>query len=131
MIDVRELGEVVDRIEIEALRGEFTDAAMMSDHERLGSLFTPDGAIRIPEAGIEVVGPAQIRALGQRRESTVACFVQNTHGGVIEVDGDTASGRAYIYELFKFNDGSAHTNYAVYHDRYVRTPDGWRFAERV
>lgn len=131
MSDVRELGEVVDRIEIEALRGEFTDAAMVSDHERLGSLFTPDGAVRIPEAGIEVVGPAQIQALGQRRESTVACFVQNTHGGVIEVDGDTASGRAYIYELFKFNDGSAHTNYAVYHDRYARTPDGWKFAERV
>jgi hypothetical protein len=27
-------------------------------------------------------------------------------------------------------DGS-HLNYAIYHDRYRRTPEGWRFAERV
>ena len=24
-----------------------------------------------------------------------------------------------------------HLNYAVYHDRYRRTPDGWMFVERV
>ena len=28
-------------------------------------------------------------------------------------------------------DGSSHVNYAVFHDRYQRTPDGWKFAERV
>ena len=28
-------------------------------------------------------------------------------------------------------DGGSHLNYAVYHDRYERTPDGWKFAERV
>jgi hypothetical protein len=28
-------------------------------------------------------------------------------------------------------DGSSHLNYAVYHDRYQRTPDGWKFTERV
>ena len=22
-------------------------------------------------------------------------------------------------------------NYAIYHDRYRRTPDGWKFSERV
>ena len=27
--------------------------------------------------------------------------------------------------------GSSHLNYAVYHDRYQRTPDGWKFTERV
>ena len=25
----------------------------------------------------------------------------------------------------------SHLNYAVYHDRYRRTPDGWRFSERA
>jgi hypothetical protein len=28
------------RVEIEALRGEFTDAVMMSDYDRVASLFT-------------------------------------------------------------------------------------------
>jgi hypothetical protein len=36
---------VADRVEIEALRGEFSDAAMMRDRARLASLFTPDGAL--------------------------------------------------------------------------------------
>ncbi len=34
---------IADRVEIEALRGEFTDAAMMRDYDRAASLFTPDG----------------------------------------------------------------------------------------
>jgi hypothetical protein len=28
-------------------------------------------------------------------------------------------------------DGSSQLNYSVYHDRYRRTPDGWKFTERV
>ncbi len=28
-------------------------------------------------------------------------------------------------------DGSSQLNYSVYHDRYQRTPGGWKFAERV
>jgi hypothetical protein len=56
---------------------------------------------------------------------------QTTHPGAIRLDGDTASGRAYIQELIGFRDGSSELNYAIYHDRYQRTPDGWKFAERV
>jgi hypothetical protein len=59
------------------------------------------------------------------------CFVQNTHPGTIQLQGDTAVGRAYISELVRFRDGRSQLNYAIYHDRYQRTPDGWKFAERV
>ena len=45
-----DLQAIADRVEIEALRGEFTDAAMMRDYDRVASLFTPDGAVRIPDA---------------------------------------------------------------------------------
>jgi hypothetical protein len=41
---VSDFEAIADRVEIEALRGEFTDAVMMNDHDRLASLFTPDGA---------------------------------------------------------------------------------------
>jgi hypothetical protein len=34
---------IVDRFEIEALHGEFTDTVMMRDPDRLASLFTEDG----------------------------------------------------------------------------------------
>ena len=28
-------------------------------------------------------------------------------------------------------DGSSHLNYSVSHDRYRRTPEGWKFTERA
>lgn len=126
-----QLQRLADRIEIDALRGEFTDAAMMNDHERLVSLFVPDGAVRIPAGNVEAIGHDGIRALGQQREVIMEVFVQTTHPGVIQLDGDTASGRAYMSELIRLRDGSSHLNYAIYHDTYARTPDGWKFTERV
>ena len=58
-------------------------------------------------------------------------LVQTTHPGTIRLDGDTASGRAYICELIRLRDGRSHLNYAIYHDRYQRTGDGWKFTGRV
>ena len=55
---------ITDRVEIEALRGEFTDAVMMRDHQRVASLFTPDGALRMPNIPVELEGWEQIRAWG-------------------------------------------------------------------
>ncbi len=31
----------------------------------------------------------------------------------------------------RFRDGSSELNYAIYHDRYQRTSDGWKFTERI
>ena len=122
---------IADRVEIEALRGEFTDAAMMCDYDRLALLFTPDGALRMPDVPVELVGREQILAWRDRREALVDYFVQTTHPGTIQLDGDTASGRAYLHEVIHLRDGSSHLNYAIYHDRYQRTGDGWKFTERV
>lgn len=125
-----DFGAIADRVEIEALRGEFTDAAMTRDFDRLASLFTEDGAVRMPHVGAEATSRAQIRAGVERMQDLWDCFVQNTHPGTLQLDGDTAHGRAYISELMHGRGGS-NLNYAVYHDRYQRTPDGWKFAERV
>jgi ketosteroid isomerase-like protein len=122
---------IADRVEIDALRGEFTDAAMMRDRARLASLFTPDGALRMPNVPAELVGQEEIRTGGERLQDLWDFFVQNTHPGTIQLDGDTATGRAYMHELMRLRDGSSHVNFAIYHDRYQRTPDGWRFTERI
>ena len=53
---------IADRVEIEALRGEFTDAAMMRDGDRLASLFTPDGVLRMPNIPAEFHRREEIRA---------------------------------------------------------------------
>ena len=126
-----DLQAIADRVEIEALRGEYTDAAMMRDPDRLAYLFTPDGALRISDADIEFAGRDEIRAWGERVPAVVDYLVQTTHPGTIRLDGDTASGRAYICELIRLRDGSSHLNYAIYHNRCQRAPVGWRFAERA
>ncbi|WP_433466091.1 nuclear transport factor 2 family protein [Spirillospora sp. CA-128828] len=122
---------IADRVEIEALRGEITDAVMMRDFDRVASLFTPEGAMRWPHIGKEFVGRAEIRRGIEWGQGLWEFFVQNVHPGVIRLDGDTATGRAYIQEFGRFHDGGSHLNYALYHDRYQRTPDGWKFTERV
>jgi hypothetical protein len=90
-----DLQAIADRFEIEALRGEYTDAVMMRDYDRVASLLTQDGAWRIPYINAEFVSREEIRAGIERLQ------------------------------------GSSQLNYSVYHDRYQRTPDGWKFAERV
>jgi ketosteroid isomerase-like protein len=122
---------IADRVEIEALRGEFTDAAMMRDGDRLVSLFTDDGVLRMPNVPAEFRGREQIRVGRQHLVAMWDFFVQTTHPGTIQLDGDTATGRAYIHELARTLDGRQGLNYAIYHDRYQRTADGWKFTERV
>ncbi|HEX3764546.1 MAG TPA: nuclear transport factor 2 family protein [Kofleriaceae bacterium] len=126
-----DLQAMTDRVEIEALRGEFTDAIMMRDYDRFASLFTQDGAWRIPYVHIELVGRDQIRAGIERAQGLWDYFVQTTHPGTIQLAGDTAVGRAYILELGRKRDGNSELNHSIYHDRYQRTADGWKFRERV
>jgi ketosteroid isomerase-like protein len=122
---------IADRVEIEALRGEFTDALMMHDYDRFASLFTRDGVWRIPYIHVELVGRERIRAGIERMQGLWDYFVQTSHPGWIQLDGDSAVGRAYILELGRQRNGRSELNYSVYHDRYHRTADGWKFMERV
>jgi ketosteroid isomerase-like protein len=126
-----DLQAIVDRFEIEALRAEFTDASMMHDWDRFASLFTPDGAWRMPHIDEQLESRADIRAGIERLRGLWEYFVQTTHPGSVQLAGDTATGRAYIAEFGRFHDGTSNLNYSVYHDRYQRTADGWKFAERV
>jgi ketosteroid isomerase-like protein len=122
---------LADRVELTALQAEFTDAGMQRDFDRVASLFTEDGAWRMPHIPAEFTSRAAIRAAIGRLQELWAFFVQNAHPGTVEIDGDTARGRVYIVEFGRMHEGGSHLNYAIYHDRYRRTPDGWRFTERV
>jgi ketosteroid isomerase-like protein len=126
-----DLQAIADRVEIEALRGEFTDALMMRDRDRFASLFTDDGAWRMPHIDEELVTRAGIRAGVERLRGLWEFFVQTVHPAMIRIEGDTAVGRSYIDELGRFHEGSAQENYLIYYDCYRRTSQGWRFASRV
>jgi len=61
-----DLQAIAHRIEIEALRGEFTDAAMMRDWARMASLFLPDCMLRMAIVPVELVGREEIQTGGER-----------------------------------------------------------------
>src|SRR5215470_5422861 len=122
---------IADRVEIEALRGEFTDAAMMRDGDRLAALFTHDGVCGCPTSPPSSTAGRRSApgANGWWRGGTSLCRPRTRARS--QLDGDTAAGRAYIQELVRARDGIQGLNFAIYHDRYLRTPDGWKFTERV
>jgi ketosteroid isomerase-like protein len=127
-----DLQPIAERVEIEALRGEFTDATMDRDYDRLASLFAHDAVLRIPAVNVEFVGREEVRAgLERLGEGLWDYLVQTTHPGTIQLEGDTASGRAYVQSFGQMRDGNSHLNYPAYHDRYRRTPHGWKFTERI
>jgi ketosteroid isomerase-like protein len=126
-----DLQSIADRVEIEALRDEFTDASMQLDFDRFASLFTEDGAWRMPHIEEELVSREKIRAGVERLRPTWEYFVQSVHQGTLDLDGDTAVGRSYVSEFGRFRDGRSQLNYSIYHDRYQRTEEGWRFKERL
>jgi ketosteroid isomerase-like protein len=113
-----DLQPIADRVEIEALRGEFTDATMDRDYDRLASLFTQDAVLRIPTVNVEFVGQKEVRAgLERLGEGLWDYLVQTTHPGTIQLEDDTASGRAYVQSFGHMRDGNSHLNYSAYHDR--------------
>ena len=121
---------IADRYEIAQLPAEFTDAGLLRDYDRLALLFTEAGSWRMPHINQEFVGRREIRAAVERLQDMWDFFVQTPHLGKIEVRGDVGVGRSFVFELGRMRDGRSMQNYAVYHDRYQRTSDGWKFAER-
>src|SRR5215469_8848691 len=74
-----DLQALADRVEIEALRGEYTDAVMMRDYDRVASLFTPDGALRMPNVPAELTGREETGPFGQREPAFVDYLVKTPH----------------------------------------------------
>jgi uncharacterized protein (TIGR02246 family) len=108
------------RDEILQLLYRYNHAIDSGDAEGWAALFTDDGVFEV--AGQVMSG----------REELVG-FASSVHGlrhvvanPVIDVVGDTATVRAY---LFVFG-GTTMSISGSYEDQLVRQPDGWRFAKR-
>ena len=79
---------------------------MIHDYDRFASLFTQDGAWRIAYINAEFVSWEQIRAGIERMQGLWDYFVQTVHPDTIQLEGDTAVGRAYVSEFGRMRDGS-------------------------
>lgn len=125
-----------DRIEraCERLIIAYARYADTCDDENFAALFTDDG--RLHRGTDTVVGREAIRAaMGtRRRDSVVRHLCSNILVDVIDADTASAVSAMTLYRSF----GSGEMPAALppvemivdYHDRFRRTADGWRIADR-
>jgi len=124
----------------ERLVVDYTHLVDFGEAARIADLFTDDGVWEGP--GLVMSGRAEILAgFGRRQEVTrrVSRHVC-TNVAIDVISGDEAVGRAYLvnfrHDRRAGDDPAAPAPAGLpkyvgeYHDRFVRTADGWRFAIR-
>ncbi len=119
-----------DDLEIRNLVSRYADAVCRRDADQWIGTWAEGchwdlGGGRVTEGRAATLG---LWTTSMARYPFVAQLVLN---GIVHVDGDAATGRWYILELNHLADGTGVLHAGNYDDRYVRTPDGWRFASRA
>ena len=125
------LDELLDRLEIDDLLTRYATAIDDKTFDLLATVFTPDAHIDYTSAGgvagdyptvqawlAEVLPhfPAYQHLVGNRR---------------VTLAGDAATAVSAFFNPMVMGDGGTFFCGGEYHDKLVRTADGWRIAERV
>ncbi|MEZ5742290.1 MAG: nuclear transport factor 2 family protein [Sphingomonadaceae bacterium] len=122
-------GPLEDRIAIRELHGTYADASFRADKQGWLDCWSEDCLWRT------TVGDFRGKqALGERWDKlwqSLTALAFFTETGAIEVDGDRATARCYVHEIFTMGDAPAARIVACYEDKLVREAAGWRFAERA
>lgn len=117
-----------DETAIRALVHRYTMSIASRDADAWSATWADDGVWDL--GGQRTEGRDAVRSAW---EAAMERFVEVGHVATfaeLAVTGDTASGRWVVEECTTDRDGKDFVFTADYHDRYVRTPHGWRFAER-
>ena len=141
----------MSRDDIEDLVHRYSDAVVHGDADQWIATWADDG---IWDLGNDrrVEGRDAILELWQRAMTRFDAVVQTVMNGVCDLDDNAlddnalddnaldgnalddnaavGTGRWYIHEVMQRGNGERSLMVGHYDDRYVRTDDGWRFAER-
>ena len=123
--------DLADRMAVRETIERYSVALNLRDFEAMRACFLPDGVWQVdPPFNIRLEGEAIVAGIGQMVGAMPFLF-QGLMGSIVEIDGDTAMAKSSVHELGQRGAGEGGLDsYGVYHDRLVRTPAGWRFAER-
>jgi len=114
--------------DIRRLKARYLNACDAKDVEAIRACFTPDAEIDFPPIGTFGVD-GLIDVFTQMAATTPIVDVHQGHNGEIEVDGDEARARWNLgYATYDPRSGAFRMLANCYHDRYRRTPDGWRIS---
>jgi hypothetical protein len=115
--------------ELHALSLRYARGCDRRDFEGVASLFAEDGRLVLVDRDIVLEGRAAIaeRLEVLKRWRVTTHFVGNY---LSEVDGDEGTGETYCLAHHLYDD-RIYVMSIRYLDRYTRTVEGWRFAERA
>lgn len=124
-------GDLADRIAVRELIERYAVALNQRDLDTLRATFLPDGVWQVdPPFNIRLEGAGVAAGIGQMIGAMRFLF-QGLMGSIIELDGDAATAKTSVHEVGQRQPGEGGLDqYGFYHDRLIRTPAGWRFAER-
>jgi len=115
---------------VRALVARYCHAIASRDHDAWADTFASDAEWTV--LGRTARGREDVLALYLQLVSGCRWAVQRATDGLIEVNGDTATGRWIITEYIQLASGASLMNLGTYQDDYRRCEGGrWRFARRV
>lgn len=129
------LQEISDRILINDLLIDYATAVDNKDFDAWDNIFTADAFIDYTSMGGPKGSMPEVRAWMQK---AMPAFPMSQHmigNSRVHLDGDTARARTICYNPMQLPDGKGDYQLSIfglwYNDCLVRTPQGWRIAERV
>ncbi len=127
--------EISDRLEIADLTVSYAMAIDSHDWDALDDIFTTDAHIDYTATGGIAGGLDEIKKFLPQGLSHFTSTQHLTGPTKISLDGDVATGRTICHNPMTLPtpDGVGHTMTVGlwYTDRFVRTTNGWRIAQRI
>jgi ketosteroid isomerase-like protein len=125
------LRELSDRLEIQDLLLDYSHAVDRREWDALDAIFTPDATIDFRATG---GAHGDLAAIKEFLAKALANFAVSQHliaPSRIKLAGDTATGRTMCHNPMVLDGGQVLFVGLWYVDRFVRTADGWRIADRT
>jgi hypothetical protein len=129
------LQEISDRLEIQQLMVDYSTAIDTKNFDGLDLVFTPDAYIDYRVfGGIDGRFP-EIKAWLTETLKRFPIYYHMIGNVDIKITGDTATSKITCFNpmVVAMPEGGTQVMYCGlwYHDKHVRTAEGWRIAERV
>jgi 3-phenylpropionate/cinnamic acid dioxygenase small subunit len=122
--------ELADRLEIDDLLNRYVSALDDNKFDMLPTVFTSDAHISYADADMDGDYATVSDWLAKQRvqQKVWLHLVGNRR---VTLDGDRAQAVSSFFFTGVAHSGNTFFTGGEYHDQMVRTPDGWRIAERV
>jgi ketosteroid isomerase-like protein len=119
-----------DWLDICNLKARYCRCLDTKDWQGYAEVFADDAVLDTsPSGGLTVAGRDALVAYVRSSISEDTITTHHIHAPEIAIDGDTATGIWSMQDRNIWPNGRKLLGFGHYHERYVRTADGWRIAE--